>query len=250
MSTPRLFTNEKLAEHGSCVLRGEAARYIGRVLRSRPGDALILFDGSGPEFAAVIAEIGKQEVRVTIAEATQRQSESPLAVHLLQGISKGERMDTVVQKTTELGVRRITPLQTEFSVVKLSAERAAKRQQHWQRIGESACEQCGRSVPPAIDAAMTLQDYLQRDAPSKSSRLILLPGAERHFANLATPSAGIELMVGPEGGFSAAEQELASARGFVPIGLGPRVLRTETAAIAALALVQSLWGDLAPRTPT
>lgn len=248
MSIPRLFSREKLVEHSSCVLRGEAARYVGRVLRCRPGDALILFDGSGPEFAGVIAEIGKQEVSVDIAAATQRTVESPLAVHLLQGISRGERMDIVVQKATELGVRRITPLQTEFSVVRLNAERAAKRQQHWQRIGESACEQCGRTVPPAIDAAMTLQDFLQRDAPAKSTRLILLPGAGQHFGNLAMPPAGIELMIGPEGGFSPAEQEQAIARGFVPIGLGPRVLRTETAALAALALVQSLWGDLAPRT--
>lgn len=247
MSAPRLFINDKLSANSDRVLRGEAARYVGRVLRCRPGDALALFDGSGSEFAAVITTINKQEVNVRIADAAARNVESPLDVRLLQGISRGERMDIVVQKATELGVRRITPLLTEFSVVRLDSSRAEKRQQHWQRIATSACEQCGRNIPPTVDTAATLQDYLQAAPANDCNRLLLQHGASNAFTDRAGPPGAIELLIGPEGGLSSAEQDTVIARGFVPVSLGPRVLRTETAAIAALALVQSLWGDLGTR---
>lgn len=250
MSAPRLFVNEKISAQSEITLRDEAARYIGRVLRSRPGDTLQLFDGSGAEFLASIVRISRQDVLLHVTDATDRNVESPLDVRLVQGISRGERMDTVVQKAVELGVRRITPLQTEFSVVRLAAERATRRRQHWQRIAESACEQCGRNVPPIIDPALSFQEFLGNTAAADCTRLVLLPGAAQSIDKIDEPRAGVELLIGPEGGLSDSESAQALAQGFVPVAMGPRILRTETAAIAALTLVQALWGDLANRSAT
>lgn len=247
MPIPRLYVKQTLAAQAHITLRDEAARYIGKVLRCRPGDALKLFDGSGPEYPATIVRISKQDVELRLSEATSGSVESALDVRLLQGISRGERMDFVVQKATELGVRRISPLQTEFSVVRLDKARAAKRQLHWQRIAESACEQCGRNVPPVIDEAQSFQDFLADPAVSQSTRLLLLPEAGIDLAAAGRPRAGVELFIGPEGGLSPGEVTQVTAREFLPVRIGPRVLRTETAALATLALVQGLWGDLGAR---
>ncbi len=244
MPAPRLFVNGTLTPHSELTLSGEAARYIGRVLRCRRDDALVLFDGSGPEYTAVIGSVTRQAVSVQVGEAMTRDVESPLDVRLLQGISRGERMDTVMQKATELGARRITPLFTEFSVVRLDAERAAKRRAHWQRVCESACEQCGRNGPPAVDLPCTFEAMLGEPADDRATRLLLEPDAADPLSSLELQPARVELLIGPEGGISEPERQLAVARGFVPVSIGPRVLRTETAAIAALTLVQSLWGDL------
>lgn len=250
MAVPRLFVNEKISAQSEITLRAEAARYIGRVLRGRPGDTLQLFDGSGAEYLASIVRISRHEVLLNVADATGRSVESPLDVRLVQGLSRGERMDFVVQKAVELGVRRITPLQTEFSVVRLAAERASRRRQHWQGIAESACEQCGRSVPPLIDPALSLQEFLGEPAAADCTRLVLLPGAAQSIDSIAAPRGAVELLIGPEGGLSDSESARALAQGFLPVAMGPRILRTETAAIAALTLVQALWGDLANRSAT
>lgn len=244
MPAPRLFVKQKLTPHSHLELCGEAARYIGRVLRCRRDDALVLFDGSGPEFRAVIDTISKQTVSVQVGEPIMRDVETPLEVRLLQGISRGDRMDTVMQKATELGVRRISPLFTEFSVVRLNAERAMRRRDHWQRVCESACEQCGRNVPPIVDLPCELDAALDQSTAPATSRLVLLPDAPASFSSINERPERIELLIGPEGGLSSNERQLVSERGFVPLSIGPRVLRTETAAIAALTMVQSLWGDL------
>ncbi|NNE61587.1 MAG: 16S rRNA (uracil(1498)-N(3))-methyltransferase [Woeseia sp.] len=244
MSIPRLFVDQALAANSEVTLRGDAARYIGRVLRARPGDLLTLFDGRGEEFSTRIQQIDKNCIELRLGEGSRRDTESPLAVRLLQGISRGDRMDFVVQKSTELGVHRITPLQTEFSVVRLNAQRAAKRLQHWQGICASACEQCGRNVLPVIDGALTLSDFLSLKCPTETTRLMLSPEATETMESLKKPTGSVELLIGPEGGFSEQESTLARQHGFLPIAIGPRVLRTETAAVAAVALVQAFWGDL------
>lgn len=245
MSTPRLFVNETLTAHSNVTLGGDAARYVGRVLRCRPNDALVLFDGSGFEFAAVITAIDRKSLSVEVGAGAARDVESPLRIRLLQGVSRGDRMDTVMQKATELGAQRISPLLTEFSVVRLDPERAAKRRDHWQGICQSACEQCGRTVPPVVDLPQTLDAMLASATDGLALRLILQPGSRAGIAALDTAPSRIELLIGPEGGFSQHEQQQAADAGFLPISAGPRVLRTETAAIAALTLVQARWGDLA-----
>ena len=170
--------------------------------------------------------------------------ESPLKVHLVQGISRGERMDFVVQKATELGVKRITPLLTERGVVKLDDQRAKKRQQHWQKIAASACEQCGRVRLPLLDAPERLDAWLGNKPAHVESDVILRPGATQSLSAIDMPVTKICILIGPEGGFTDAEYQLADAAGFVAVSMGPRVLRTETAAVAALTILQSRWGDL------
>lgn len=244
MPISRLFVDDDLEAGQPLRLRGEPARHAGRVLRCRPGDELILFDGRGGECRAVVNTVSKQELLVTPGEYVSLSRESPLDVHLLQGVSRGERMDIVVQKATELGVARITPVLTEFSVVRLDDERARKRQQHWQRIARGACEQSGRNVPPVVDLPARFTEALP-PGPADRPRLILQPDGSVRLGDLVNNVTGVILLIGPEGGFSDAELAQAAASGFTAIGLGPRILRTETAAIAALALVQARWGDLA-----
>jgi 16S rRNA (uracil1498-N3)-methyltransferase len=167
-----------------------------------------------------------------------------LKIHLVQGISRGERMDIVVQKATELGVKRITPVLTEYGVVKLDPDRAEKRREHWQKIAASACEQSGRTRLPLIDTPLPLKSWFGSKPQSVDAELILTPGAASSLASLTAPQTKVCLMIGPEGGFSDSERSDAKVSGFTAVSLGPRVLRTESAAIAALAVLQSLWGDL------
>ena len=248
MPAIRLYVDTPLVAGSRVALPEAAARHVGRVLRSRPGDELVLFDGSGDEYPATIERVSKQAVLVQVGARRERDVESPLAVRLIQGVSRGDRMDTVVQKSTELGVRRITPLLSEHSVVRLDEERAQKRVAHWRRVAESACEQCGRNRPPRVDPPATLPAVLAGDPPPGAVRLLLSTAATDGIDLPRQPRpAGVELLIGPEGGFSAAEAALARDAGFRGVSLGPRVLRTETAAIAALALLQAAWGDLGPR---
>lgn len=241
---PRLFVDRALAAHSDLTLGREASRYAGRVLRCRPGDSLTLFDGSGAEYAATVTRVAKDGVAVTLGSALERSVESPLAVTLIQGMSRGDRMDTVIQKATELGVRNIVPVESEFSVVRLDAARAASRLEHWQKVAASACEQCGRNRTPRISLPRHLPELLSDPPDAGALRLLLAPDAADGMATAADAVTALELLVGPEGGFSDAERELAVAQGFRPVRLGPRILRTETAAIAALALAQARWGDL------
>lgn len=244
MSRTRLFSPVPLFANMDVTLTGDQARYIGRVLRLKPGDGFTIFDGKGGEYPATVATVSKSEVQISIAEIHEHNAESPLAIHLLQGISRGERMDFVVQKATELGVQRITPVLTEFSVVKLDPKRAKKRAQHWSNIVISACEQCGRNILPVIDAPQPLRNWFGDNIASADTRVLLRPDANVPLGSVTKPEGAITLLVGPEGGFSDVEYEQAEIAGFKAAGFGPRILRTETAAIAAIAVLQSLHGDL------
>lgn len=244
MALTRLFIRETLRSSQQLRLDGDQARYIGRVSRLRVGDRLIVFNGQGGEFAATVQSITKNSGVLLIGEQVDTATESALKVHLVQGISRGERMDIVVQKATELGVKRISTVLTEYGVVKLDAARAAKRREHWQRVAESACEQSGRTRPPLIDPPMDINAWFGAGAKDADTDLILRPGAATALGSVATPATKLCLLIGPEGGFSGKEYGDADAAGFKAVALGPRILRTETAAIAALAVVQALWGDL------
>lgn len=245
MSRTRLHISRPLAANTEFELTGDPARYVGRVLRLGPDDALTLFDGRGGEYPATILSLGKNKVALTIGEHINRDVESPLEIHLLQGISRGDRMDFVVQKATELGVARITPLITDFSVVKLEERRAEKRLQHWRGVGASACEQSGRNRLPQIDAPQPLRSWLGENLEAPGTRLILKPGGRNSIGTIDGAVRQMILMIGPEGGFSDAEYELATAMDFAAVGFGERILRTETAAVAVIAALQALFGDLA-----
>lgn len=226
-------------------LDAEKAHYLGRVLRQRVGDRVWVFDGNGNEFVATIEQLAKGGASLRIDEKTTAGTETRLRVHLVQGISRGERMDLVVQKATELGVKRITPVLTEHGMVKLDQPRREKRRDHWQKVAASACEQSGRVRLPLVDAPASFHDWLANKPPQVDTQLILQPGAVLPLAQTSNPQTKVCLLVGPEGGFSDSEVDAAKAAGFQPVSLGPRVLRTETAAIAALAAMQTLWGDMA-----
>jgi len=225
------------------VLLPEAvARHVARVLRLGVGDPLILFDGSGGEFLARLARIDKHSVLAELLEWNGRECESPLQLTLAQALSTGDKMDLTIQKAVELGVSKIVPLQGRRSTVRLDEARAEKRLRHWQGVAASACEQCGRNRLPRIVPVMELFAWLGEPAEDASLRLMLDPEAGTGLAELA-PSAAITLLVGPEGGLTPEETERARRAGFVGIRLGPRILRTETAGLAALAALQTLWGD-------
>jgi 16S rRNA (uracil1498-N3)-methyltransferase len=243
MST-RLFVSGALINGAEIELDGDRARYLGKALRARVGDRVAVFNGEGPEWPATITRIGKNSVVLELGESVEAGTESPLKIHLVQGISRGERMDFVVQKATELGVKRITPVLTEYGVVKLNPDRAEKRREHWQKIAASACEQSGRTRLPLVDTPVPLKNWFGSKPEKVDAELILAPGAATPLATIGAPETKICVMIGPEGGFSDAEYEDADVSGFRAVSLGPRVLRTESAAIATLATLQSLWGDL------
>jgi 16S rRNA (uracil1498-N3)-methyltransferase len=238
MRLSRFFIDATLSL-GEHELPEAQAHYIGRVLRMAEGDALQVFDGSGHEFRGTLLEVGKKRVRVQLDETFPGQPESPLRIHLGQGLSRGERMDWAIQKATELGVTEITPIVSERCEVRLKDERAEKRQAHWQQIAISACEQCGRSVVPVIHPPMPLTEWLKRsDAELK---LVLHPVAEP-LTSHSKPTT-LAFLIGPEGGLNDAEVDQAQDAGFHAARLGPRVLRTETAPVVALSVAQQLWGD-------
>ncbi|WNW12288.1 16S rRNA (uracil(1498)-N(3))-methyltransferase [Pseudomonas sp. DTU_2021_1001937_2_SI_NGA_ILE_001] len=239
MRLSRFFIDAPLSL-GEHTLPEAQAHYIGRVLRMSEGQALQLFDGSGQEYRGTLLEVGKKQVRVQLDEALAGQPESPLRIHLGQGLSRGERMDWAIQKATELGVAQITPIISERCEVRLKDERAEKRQAHWQQIAVSACEQCGRSVVPVIHPPLPLSEWLQRT--EADLKLVLHPVAEALSSHPAPQR--LAFLIGPEGGLSDAEVEQAKAAGYHAARLGPRVLRTETAPVVALSVAQHLWGDL------
>jgi len=246
MSLTRLFISAEIQSGLQLNLDEDQARYIGRVLRLRTGDQLTVFNGRGGEFCATAQSIGKDAAVLLVGEQFNTKTESSLKVHLVQGISRGERMDFVVQKATELGVKRITPVASEYGVVKLDTNRAAKRRDHWQSVAESACEQSGRTRPPLIDPPADLNAWFGNRTKEPDTDLILRPGAANALAAVPTPVTKVCLLIGPEGGFSNSEYDDAELAGFNSVSLGPRILRTETAAIAAITIVQSRWGDLGP----
>ena len=240
----RRFVSRDLINGDVARLEGDRARYLGRVLRLRVGDEITIFDGSGPEWSATIDGMTKSTVTLRVGESHEAGTESPLKIHLVQGISRGERMDFVVQKATELGVKRITPVMTEYGVVKLDDKRAARRREHWEGVAASACEQSGRTRLPLIDLPLPLKNWFGAKPADADVDLVLAPGASTALAGIAAPQTKVCILIGPEGGFSQAEYEDAAVAGFTAVSLGPRVLRTETAAAAALAVMQAHWGDL------
>lgn len=221
-----------------------AAHHAARVLRLSPGDPVVVFDGTGGEYEAVITRIGRGEVLVRTGRFRADGPESPLRVTLAQGVSAGDRMDFTVRKSVELGVDRIVPVITGRSVVRLGGERADRRRAHWQGVAVSACEQSGRNRVPPVEEPVAFETWLAGLDPSgRETRLALATQGTRRLAELPAPAMGVLLLAGPEGGFSGPEMHLAQSRGFEPIRLGPRILRTETAGLAALAALQTLWGD-------
>lgn len=244
MSLTRLFIDSPLSAGADVELDKDRARYLGRVLRLRSGDTLSVFNGEDGEFHATLTKISKDSAAVHVVSSMETSTESPLKVHLVQGISRGERMDFVVQKATELGVKRITPVLTEYGVVKLKDDRAKKRREHWQSVAENACQQSGRTRPPLIDEIVALNSWFGARPKETGTDLVLRPGAITPLASLPTPATKLCLLIGPEGGFSDSEYEDAQVAGFQPVTMGPRILRTETAAVAAISIAQMLWGDL------
>lgn len=202
----------------------------------------MLFDGSGSEWLATIQAIDKRNVEVLVNKCLAISRESPLAVTLVQGISSGDRMDYTLQKAVELGVTSIQPVACARSVVKLQGERADKRRSHWQNLVIAACEQCGRNVVPAVAEVESLNHWLAR-ADSAPLRIMFAPNADTTLHTLTPPQTAVQILAGPEGGFNTDEFNLAKSAGFIPVSLGPRILRTETAALAALSAMQALWGD-------
>jgi 16S rRNA (uracil1498-N3)-methyltransferase len=238
----RVFVEEPLAAGKRCEVGGSAANHIMRVLRLREGDSLTLFDGRGGEYGARVTGFRKDSVQVDVQDHRAVERESALDLTLAQGISRGERMDWVMQKATELGVRRIVPMFTERSVVRLDDRQSERKHAHWRAIAIAACEQCGRNQMPDIEAPGRFFDVL-RASDASSTRLLLSPSASMRVRDLPRPSR-VTLLIGPEGGLADHEEEAALKAGFNPVQLGPRILRTETAAIAALAALQHDFGDL------
>jgi len=241
MRIPRIFVAETLALGQQMPLPDQAARHVNQVLRLSVGCSLIIFNGKGGEFAAKIVEVQKRQVLVSLDEYREVGAESPLRIHLGQAISRGERMDIALQKSVELGVTEITPLFTERCNVKLPADRLAKRMEHWQGVIESACEQCGRDRVPPLHAPLELDDWLQT---SQGAGMVLDPLAQQSL--LALPLDGAQpmrMLIGPEGGLVEAEVGKALDSGFMGVRLGPRILRTETAAMAVLSILQARYGD-------
>ncbi len=241
MRIPRIFCKQALASGIDIELDESGARHVGKVLRMQAGRPLLLFNGEGGEYDATIVDVGKKNVCVTIGEYHPDDRQSPLSIHLGIGISRGERFEHVLQKATELGVTQITPLFTERTEVKLAGPRLEKKQLQWQQIIVSSCEQCQRNRLPR------LTDPLRYDAwiadVEAEQRFVLHHRSTKALADTQKP-ASIALVIGPEGGLSQTEIDRALQQQFQPLTLGPRVFRTETAPLAAISIMQYLWGDL------
>ncbi len=242
MRNRRIYTEHTLASGEEIQLDAGPSRHLVSVLRLKAGSALTLFNGLGGEFSATLLTANHKGCRVAVGEFSDTETESPLNIHLGIGISRGERMDWVVQKATELGVQQITPLYTERTEVKLKGEREAKKLRHWQLISISACEQCGRNRLPVIAQPQTLAEWTNTAA---GERKFVLHHLASNLSSAQTNNPGSALLlVGPEGGLTDDEIRSAEAAKFQPLKLGPRVLRTETAPLAAISILQAQWGDM------
>lgn len=240
MRLSRLYTNAALQTGKTLELDDDNAHYARSVLRLKNDAKIILFNGQGGEFQGKILEISRKLVRVELEKFIDRNVESNLKIQLGLGISRGDRMDFSVQKAVELGVTSITPLITERCVVQFKDEKKSQRWQHWQKIIQHAAEQSGRTVLPDFADVSTLNSWVTQQSGLK---VFLDPYAEKNLAQLSPENDSVTLLTGPEGGFSNQEREIAKAAGFIPVRLGARILRTETASLAALSAVQMLWGD-------
>lgn len=242
MSIPRFHCPGLASGAGRVDLPPDAAHHAAKVLRLQKGAEVVVFDGRGGEYPGVVVAAGKPAITVELGPRRERERESPLDIVLAQGISAGDKMDFTLQKAVELGISAIQPIACERSVVKLSGERADKRVRHWQQVVVAACEQCGRNRVPEVRPILGLDAWLS-SLEGTGQRLALAPEAALALRDLPPPASRMVLLVGPEGGLSPGENRAAAAQGFTPVRLGPRVLRTETAALAALAAIQTLWGD-------
>jgi 16S rRNA (uracil1498-N3)-methyltransferase len=245
MSLPRFYCPIPLSVNSRVDLPEAAARHACRVLRLREGDDLVLFDGCSGEYVVGIAVAGRDCVSVDVREWRDVECEAPIKVTLVQALQSGEKMDLTVQKAVELGVARIVPVTSRRSVVRLDGDRALRRVEHWRGVAVSACEQCGRNRVPEVSALEGLERWLGKVGEKDVLRLMFAPGSAQTLDSLAPPAPGgqVELLIGAEGGLAPEEVERAASAGFVSIRLGPRILRTETAGLAALAAIQCLWGD-------
>jgi 16S rRNA (uracil1498-N3)-methyltransferase len=243
MSNLRFYSPNPLNIGVIAALSENAAAHATRVMRLKVGDTLTLFCGDGVDYHCALVSVEKKTASVEVLSQEKISNESPLNMRLLQGISSGDRMDYTIQKAVELGVTEIFPLSTERSVTKLSGDRAEKRVEHWQGVAIAACEQSGRAVLPKIHFPLTLAQWLSQHDTQQSLNLLLNPVAAKTLAQLTQPENQIHLLIGPEGGLSPGEIELANHNNFQSIVLGPRILRTETAALTAISSMQTLWGD-------
>lgn len=223
-------------------LPADAAHHAARVLRLQAGEPVCLFNGRGGQWQGRLVRVGKT---VTVALETYHDDdgEPPLPVTVVQAVPAADKMDWIVQKGVELGAAAFRPVVARRSVIRLSGERRSRREQHWQAVAVAACEQCGRNRPPPVAPLVELPQFLGEAPAERELRLVLAPGAERRLSQLPRPAGPVSLLIGPEGGFEDDELRAAVSVGFTPIGLGPRVLRTETAGLAALAAMMALWGD-------
>lgn len=246
MRVSRFYTDQCLAEGNRLTLDKNSSHYLLHVLRLKPGNALVIFNGDGFEYNARLDQATKKQATIHIQQRLSPRRESPLHIEIGQGMARGERMDFVLQKSVELGVSRITPLWTQRSQVRLDEKRLVKRLAHWQGVMASACEQSGRLRLPGIGSPADLGEWL--DTPAEGLSLVLSPGSGKTLKDLQ-PASHVRVLIGPEGGLEEGEIQAAEARGFQAIRLGPRTLRTETAALATLTALQVLWGDLASQSP-
>ena len=240
MRIPRIFTEQALVEGAVVALEEGPSRHIGKVLRMQVGRALILFNGKGGEYQASISQVGKKVIEVEIREFSIASKQSPLNIELAIGLSKGDRFDLVLQKATELGVSKIVPLLSQRSEVKLNPERLAKKLASWRQIIVGACEQCQLNIVPTLCEPLKLDQWLRRC--DSDLKLVLHHRSDGSLADMPVPKS-LSLLIGPEGGLNNEEIECAQSNDFKALTLGPRVLRTETAPLAAISLAQYLWGD-------
>jgi len=241
MNLPRFYCREALSPGAHVELPEPVARHAVRVLRMPPGAPMVLFDGRGGQYLAHIERIERDRVYAELAGWQDVECESPLSITLVQALQAGDKMDFTIQKAVELGVRDIVPVESRRSVLRLAGERAAKRVAHWQGVVASACEQCGRNQVPLVAPVEKLENWLARPA-NGVLRLMLDPEAEASFASMR-PEGPVQLLIGAEGGLDPQEMIAAKQAGFRAVRMGPRVLRTETAGLAALAVMQAMWGD-------
>lgn len=244
MRTIRIYQPGQYGSGDIVPLSLMASQHVAVVLRMQVNDPLILFCGDNKTYSAQITSIIKKQVIVKIIATENTNCESPCAIHLVQAISKGDRMEMVIQKAVELGVASITPLLSRYCVVRLDADRGEKKLAQWQAIVISACEQSGRNVVPIVRPIMTFEHYLQQRTETAGYQFVLTPTTNKSWRDYVFPAQNITVLIGPEGGFSELEIQQAEQAGFQLLSLGPRILRTETAAISALTLLQAVSGDL------
>ncbi len=241
MQLPRIYTDQALKENTIYELSIDSAHHISNVLRMRNGQKLILFNGEGGHYKAEIMEIEKKRVSVKLGKYYPVNLEPELNITLAQGVSRGHRMDIAIQKAVELGVKRIVPVISEYCAVHLKGNQLLNKYKHWNKIIIGACEQCGRNLVPQLEEASKMDEWLKND--NNQLKLILHPESGLPLTDRNKPVSNITLLIGPEGGFSENEYEMAMNNGYQGLKLGPRILRTETAAIAAISAIQTLWGD-------